>query len=169
MLRVFLRGGFWAASALVFLLVGTVLAPVGGPQLANAEPIFNDFVAELKVQTDRFDEGLNSQVPGIPEDLKPGEYIKNIIPMRQRVQIMERALRWKKEHFLPMVMREQGIDLWIIRNDEADLYYNNEGPVYTSLLPADFQGIGPSQHERSRPPGYRKPGIAPVLVLLRHG
>ncbi len=45
------------------------------------------------------------EVPEIPKNLKPGEYIKNIIPMRQRVQIMERAWRWKKEHVLPMVMR----------------------------------------------------------------
>ena len=83
----------------------------------------------------------SGQVPEIPQNLQPGEYIKNIIPMRDRVQMMERALRWKKEHVLPKVMREQDIDMWIIRNDEADLYYNNEGPVYTSLLPADFQGM----------------------------
>ena len=59
------------------------------------------------------------QVPEIPPNLQPGEYIKNIIPMRDRVQMMERALRWKKEHVLPKVMREQNIDMWIIRNDEA--------------------------------------------------
>ena len=81
------------------------------------------------------------EVPEIPKNLKPGEYIKNIIPMRQRVQIMERAWRWKKEHVLPMVMREQNIDMWIVRNNEADLYYNNESPVYTSLLPANFEGL----------------------------
>ena len=164
MLRVFLRGGFWAASALVLLLVGTLLAPVGGPQLANGEALR----LGLEEVRGRYSSS-SSQVPGIPENLKPGEYIKNIIPMRQRVQIMERALRWKKEHVLPMVMREQGIDLWIIRNDEADLYYNNEGPVYTSLLPADFQGLAqPSTNDPGRR-GYRKPGIAPVPVLLRHG
>lgn len=81
------------------------------------------------------------EVPEIPRNLKPGEYIKNIIPMQQRVQIMEQAWRWKKEHVLPTVMREQKIDMWIVRNNEADLYYNNEGPVYTSLLPANFEGL----------------------------
>ena len=106
-----------------------------------------------------FPNSSNSQVPEIPENLKPGEYIKNIIPMRQRVQIMERALRWKKEHVLPMVMREQGIDLWIIRNDEADLYYNNEGPVYTSLLPADFQRGSHTDREM----------YVLLTSLLRHG
>lgn len=107
--------------------------------------------------------GGNSQVPEIPENLEPGEYIKNIIPMRQRVQIMERALRWKKEHVLPMVMREQGIDLWIIRNDEADLYYNNEGPVYTSLLPADFQGLA---HPSTNDPGRRGTGSQELPLFL---
>ncbi len=82
-----------------------------------------------------------AEVPEIPKNLKPGEYIKNIIPMRQRVQMMERAWKWKKEHVLPLVMRELNVDMWIVRNNEADLYYNNEGPVYSSLLPADFQGM----------------------------
>lgn len=70
-----------------------------------------------------------------------GQYIKNILPMRQRVQKMESWWKWKKEHVLPMVMREQSVDVWILRNNEADLYYNNEGPVFTSLLPANFEGM----------------------------
>ncbi len=81
------------------------------------------------------------EVAEIPDNLKPGEYIKHIIPMRQRVQMMERAWRWKKENVLPMVMREQNVEMWIVRSNEADLYYNNEGPVYTSLLRANFQGL----------------------------
>ena len=105
------------------------------------------------------------EVPEIPKNLKPGEYIKNIIPMRQRVQIMERAWRWKKEHVLPMVMREQNIDMWIVRNNEADLYYNNEGPVYTSLLPANFEGL-------ALPSTYAS-GVSQTLPgfddVLRHG
>ena len=105
----------------------------------------------------------SAEVPEIPKNLKPGEYIKNIIPMRQRVQIMERALRWKKEHVLPMVMREQNIDLWIIRNNEADLYYNNEGPIYTSLLTANFQGLAyPSTND----PGRRGTGDQELPLFM---
>ena len=72
-------------------------------------------------------------------NFKPGEVIQNIIPMRERVQMMERWWEWKKENVLPMIMREHSVDLWIIRDNEADLYYDNEGPVYTSLPPANFQ------------------------------
>lgn len=32
-----------------------------------------------------------------------------------------------------MVMREQGIEMWIIRDDEADLYYNNHKLHYNTL------------------------------------
>lgn len=70
-----------------------------------------------------------------------GQDIQNILPMRQRVKIMEGFLKWKRDHVLPTVMREQNVDLWIIRNNEADLYYNNEGPVFTSLLLANHEGM----------------------------
>ena len=70
-----------------------------------------------------------------------GESIRNILPMRKRVEIMEQWVKWKKEHVLPGIMREQNIDLWIIRNNESELYYNNEGPVYTSLIPANYEGM----------------------------
>jgi hypothetical protein len=80
----------------------------------------------------------------------PIEDSHNIMPMRERVQLMETWWKWKKEHVLPLVMREQGFDMWIIRNNEADLYYNNEGPVFTSLLPANFEGMTyPSQYART--------------------
>ncbi len=76
-----------------------------------------------------------------------GQYMRNILPMRQRVQLMESWWKEKKRVVLPQIMREQGVDLWIVRNDEADRYYNNEGPVYTSLLPANFEGMTlPSKH-----------------------
>lgn len=76
-----------------------------------------------------------------------GQYKDNILPMRQRVQVMEDWWKKKKQIVLPQVMREQGVDMWIIRNDEADKYYNNEGPVYTSLIPANYEGMTlPSQH-----------------------
>jgi hypothetical protein len=69
------------------------------------------------------------------------------MPMRERVKLMQKWWDWKKKHVLPMVMREQGVDMWIVRNNEADLYYNNEGPVYTLLLPANQEGMTyPSQH-----------------------
>ncbi|WP_027078836.1 M24 family metallopeptidase [Maribacter antarcticus] len=67
--------------------------------------------------------------------------LESILPMRNRVQLMDGFWKWKLEHVLPAVMREQGVDLWIIRSNEADLYYNNEGPIFTSLLPTNFEGM----------------------------
>ena len=79
---------------------------------------------------------------------------KNILPLRERVKLTEKWWQWKKVHVLPMVMREQGLDMWIIRDDEADLYYNNQGPVYISLLSANHQGMAyPSQYA---PPGSQR-------------
>ena len=91
-----------------------------------------------------------SQVP------KPGSgnYAANIIPMRERVKIMQKFWEWKKENVLPMMMREQGVDMWIVRNDEEPLYRNTsyrEHPVYTSLLPANHEGMAyTSRHSDSR-------------------
>lgn len=80
----------------------------------------------------------------------PAQDSKRILSMRERVNLMEKWWKWKKKHVLPQVMREQGIDMWIIRNNEADLYYNNEGPVYTSLLPANHEGMTfPSKYVRT--------------------
>ena len=69
---------------------------------------------------------------------------QKMIPMRERVQIMQRFWEQKKETVLPMVMREQEIDMWIVRNDEQPEYRQasfKEGPFYTSLVPANFEGM----------------------------
>jgi hypothetical protein len=79
---------------------------------------------------------------------------ENISSLRERVKLTEKWWRWKKEHVLPMVMREQRVDMWIIRDDEADLYYNNQGPLYVSLLSANHQGLTyPSKYA---PPGSQR-------------
>ena len=88
-----------------------------------------------------------------------GQYIKNILPMRERVQHMELWWKWKRKHVLPDVMREQSVDMWIIRNNEADLYYNNEGPVFTSLLSANFEGM-------TLPSMYASPGSQRIPSFL---
>lgn len=73
--------------------------------------------------------------------LVPVQDSNTILPMRERVKLMQKWWEEKQARILPQVMREQGIDLWIVRNNEADLYYNNEGPVYTLLLPANHEGM----------------------------
>ena len=76
--------------------------------------------------------------------------IDTIPSMRQRVQIMERFWQWKRDHVLPQVMREQGVDMWIVRSNEGELFFNNESPVFVSLLPANSEGMTlPSRHVRA--------------------
>ena len=64
--------------------------------------------------------------------------------MRERVQVEQGFWDWKRENVLPEIMREQGVDLWIIRNNEEPLYRMTsykEHPVFTSLLPANHEGM----------------------------
>ena len=46
-----------------------------------------------------------------------GRDAANVIPMRERARIMEGFWAWKKAHVLPQIMREFGVDMWIVRND----------------------------------------------------
>ncbi len=91
--------------------------------------------------------------------------IDQIPTMRERVQMMQRWWEMKRKHVLPAIMSEQKVDVWIVRNDEADKYYNNEGPVFTSLLLADFQGrVLPSIHV---PDGRQT--LPKFLMFIRSG
>jgi hypothetical protein len=110
----------------------------------NAIIIFSTVLIGISVCSDLFaqDNRLNA-----------GQDIRNIMPMRERVQIEQRFWQWKRENVLPAIMREQGVDLWIIRNDEEPLYRMTsyrEHPVFTSLLPANHEGmVNPSKYEDS--------------------
>jgi hypothetical protein len=73
-----------------------------------------------------------------------GRDAANVLPMRERVRLMEKFWAWKKAHVLPALMREKGVDMWIVRNDEEPLYRQvsyKEHPVYLSLLPATDEGM----------------------------
>ena len=82
-----------------------------------------------------------------------GRDAANFLPMRERAKLMEQFWAWKKENVLPMIMREQRVDMWIVRNDEEPLYRQtsfSEHPVYLSLLPANHEGmVIPSKNARS--------------------
>jgi hypothetical protein len=41
-----------------------------GAPIANAEPIFNDLVGELKVQTDKLEEIINRELPKLNAELR---------------------------------------------------------------------------------------------------
>lgn len=83
-----------------------------------------------------------------------GDHAAKVIPMRQRVEIMQGFWEWKRQHVLPAILREQGVEMWIVRNDEQPEYRQTsyeEGPVYTSLLPANHEGmVLPSEYVEDR-------------------
>lgn len=53
-----------------------------------------------------------------------------VLPQRDRVEPVNRMLRDRLENLLPALMRETGIDMWLIINREY-----NEDPVYLTLVP----------------------------------
>jgi Xaa-Pro aminopeptidase len=54
----------------------------------------------------------------------------NILPEKERAEIMNQWLEWRLDHIIPMLMRRENIDLWLIINREY-----NEDPVYMTLVP----------------------------------
>ena len=53
-----------------------------------------------------------------------------ILPLREQAKIQNEWLDWRFENILPGIMRDAGIDLWVIINREY-----NEDPVYMSMVP----------------------------------
>jgi hypothetical protein len=86
---------------------------------------------------------------GSPAAQQVGKDTENILSLRERAELMQKWWEWRRENVIPEIMREQGIDMWIVRDDEGELFFNNESPVYVSLLPANYEGMTfASQHER---------------------
>ena len=86
---------------------------------------------------------------GSPAAQQFGKDSENILSLRERAELMQKWWEWRRENVIPEIMREQGIDMWIVRDDEGELFFNNESPVYVSLLPANFEGMTlASQHVR---------------------
>ncbi|HVS02177.1 MAG TPA: M24 family metallopeptidase [Thermoanaerobaculia bacterium] len=62
------------------------------------------------------------------------ERLPAVLPQRARVEPVNRMLRDRLESLLPRLMRDTGIDLWLVINREYA-----EDPVYLTLVPApDF-------------------------------
>ena len=56
--------------------------------------------------------------------------IEKILPLSERAEIRNEWLKWRFENILPGLMRDGGIDLWLIINREY-----NEDAVYFTLAP----------------------------------
>lgn len=70
--------------------------------------------------------GVFAQDPGVA-GVKDS---KNILPERERAQVMNDWLKWRLDNIIPELMRREGIDMWLVINREY-----NEDPVYMSLVP----------------------------------
>ncbi len=55
---------------------------------------------------------------------------KNILPEKDRAEVMNEWLKWRLDNIVPQLMRREGIDMWLVINREY-----NEDPVYLSLVP----------------------------------
>ena len=55
---------------------------------------------------------------------------KNILPEKDREQLMNEWLKWRLDNIVPELMRREEIDMWLVINREY-----NEDPVYLSLVP----------------------------------
>jgi Xaa-Pro aminopeptidase len=62
---------------------------------------------------------------------RPVEVVPSVLPQRARPEAINRMLEERLETVLPALMRETGIDMWLVINREY-----NEDPVFFTLAPA---------------------------------
>jgi Xaa-Pro aminopeptidase len=60
----------------------------------------------------------------------PGGQIPHVLTLREQAAFYDTSLKVRLEQIVPEIMREEGIDLWLVVCRE-----NNEDPVYRSLVP----------------------------------
>jgi len=56
--------------------------------------------------------------------------IDGILPLRERARVYNEVLEWRLDNLLPAIMREEGVEMWVVINFEYD-----EDPVYMTLVP----------------------------------
>lgn len=69
--------------------------------------------------------------PALPPGTETATNRVAILPLRARAQVIDRILEERLDTLLPQVMREQGIDMWVLMSRE---YF--EDPVTASMLDA---------------------------------
>jgi len=58
-------------------------------------------------------------------------YRQRILPLRQRVEVVNTWLRERLDSFLPELMAREGVDMWVVNTREY-----NEDPIILTLMPA---------------------------------
>jgi Xaa-Pro aminopeptidase len=72
------------------------------------------------------DEGLSW--PGW--EMSPAGDVEPVLTLRERARVYNEILEWRLDNTLPTIMREEGIEMWVVINFEYD-----EDPVYMTLVP----------------------------------
>ncbi len=79
--------------------------------------------------------GAGAQATGAP-GLAPGWEmsragdIEGVLPLRDRARVYNEILEWRLDNILPVILREEGVDMWVVINFEYA-----EDPVYMTLVP----------------------------------
>jgi len=55
---------------------------------------------------------------------------ETILPLRERARVYNEILEYRLDNILPTIMREEGVEMWVVINFEYD-----EDPVYMTLVP----------------------------------
>ncbi|MFH1927429.1 MAG: M24 family metallopeptidase [Chloroflexota bacterium] len=63
---------------------------------------------------------------------KANRVFPQVLPVRQRAEVVQQILKKRLKTILPMAMRETGFDMWLILCQEDDL-----DPVFRTLMPVD--------------------------------
>jgi Xaa-Pro aminopeptidase len=86
--------------------------------------------------------------------------IENIMPEKERADVMNEWREWRLENILPDLMREQGIDMWVIINREWI-----EDPVFFTLVPEPMMAspgcVALIFHDRGEGLGVERLSCAP--------
>ncbi|MEZ4703033.1 MAG: M24 family metallopeptidase [Rhodothermales bacterium] len=69
----------------------------------------------------------------IPTALHGQTLMPTVLPLREQAEVMDRLLKDRLETVVPMLMRREGIDMWVIVAREY-----NEDPVIETMLPATW-------------------------------
>ena len=56
--------------------------------------------------------------------------LEGVLPLRERAGVYNEILQWRLDNILPAILREEGVDMWVVINFEYD-----EDPVYMTLVP----------------------------------
>ena len=67
---------------------------------------------------------LSSSISAQDYGIELLEDTKRVLPQRQQAVLMNRLLKEKRETILPRVMRETGIDMWIVNRGEGHVYFS---------------------------------------------